>query len=295
MIAPLRPVFQNIKAGAIAREQEHDLPFAEVQALRQAGLTRWRLPVEWGGQGANLDELFSALIELGEADPNVVNAIRAHQGFVEDVLQGLDSAWRSHWLQCLSDGDFIGSGFSELGEHALGMLGTRLRRDGQSGLWRLNGAKCYTTGSLYADWINLTAQAPDGSIAGVLVPARAEGVEILDDWDGFGQQLSASGTARFNNVLIDEALIKPSAERFLYSSGFFQLVHVSTLAGIARAAASEVAPLVAARTRIYGGRTEARRFSEDPQILPVVGRVHSLAYVAGTAAVQAARALQRAS
>lgn len=94
-------MFQNIKAGAIAREQEHDLPFAEVQALRQAGLTRWRLPVEWGGQGANLDELFSALIELGEADPNVVNAIRAHQGFVEDVLQGLDSAWRSHWLQRL--------------------------------------------------------------------------------------------------------------------------------------------------------------------------------------------------
>lgn len=295
LVAPLRPVFHRIRERAVQRELEHELLFSEVQALRDAGLTRWRLPPELGGQGATLPELFAALIELGEADPNVVNALRSHLGFVEEVIDSVDSPWRTHWLQRLAAGDFSGSGFSETGEHVLGTLGTRLTPDVQAGQWRLNGAKFYTTGSLYADWINLTAQAPDGRIVGVLVPTKSEGVEILDDWDGFGQQLSASGTARFENVLIDDVLIKPSAERFRYSSGFFQLVHVATLAGITRAAASEVAPLVAARTRIYGGRTQVRRFSEDPQILQVVGRVHSLAYVAGAAAVQAARALQRAA
>ncbi|MDR2128221.1 MAG: acyl-CoA dehydrogenase family protein [Burkholderiaceae bacterium] len=294
LVAPLRPVFRQIRERAVQRELQHELLFPEVKALREAGLTRWRLPEQLGGRGATLGELFAALIELGEADPNAVNALRSHLGFVEEVLDSADSAWRRHWLQHLAAGDFSGSGFSEAGEHALGTLGTKLTPT-DDGHWRLNGAKYYTSGSLYADWINLTAQTLDGRTVSVLVPTRAAGVEIFDDWDGFGQQLSASGTARFTDVHIDAALVKPSAERFPYATGFFQLVHISTLAGVARAAASDLAPLVASRTRIYGGRTQVRRFSEDPQILQIVGRVHSLAYVASAAAQQAAHALQRAA
>lgn len=124
------------------------------------------------------------------------------------------------------------------------------------------------------------------------MPAKAPGVEIVDDWDGFGQRLTASGTALFEDApVIGEPL--PTAVRFSYGPAFFQAVHLATLAGIARAAAGEVARAVRARNRTYSHAAGVRP-SVDPQVLQVVGRVHSLAYAAGAVNNQAAQAVQRA-
>jgi alkylation response protein AidB-like acyl-CoA dehydrogenase len=293
LIARFRPVFDKIRARAVARELNHELLFPEIAWLREAGFPKLRLPTNYGGFGATLPELFAALTELGAADPNVVNALRSHFGFCEEVLGAAAGSWRETWLERLGSGAISGSGFSEVGESALGSLSTRLVNE--RGTWLLDGEKYYTSGSLYADWINLSASDEANRVVGVLVPTHAEGVEIVDDWDGFGQQLSASGTARFRKVRIDEAWIKPAASRFRYAAGFFQLVHLASLAGIGRAASVEVADAVAKRTRIYGGRTNVSRVSEDPQILEVVGKVRGAAYVSGATVLKAAQALQRAA
>ncbi len=69
---------------------------------------------------------------------------------------------------------------------------------------------------------------------------------------------------------------------------FYQLVHLATLAGIGRAAAGDVARLVAERTRVYS-HGNAARTADDPQVLQVVGRVRGAAYAAGAIALKAAR------
>ena len=51
----------------------------------------------------------------------------------------------------------------------------------------LNGKKYYTTGSLYADWVDLGMTALNGHSACILIPRDAAGVTIIDDWNGFGQ------------------------------------------------------------------------------------------------------------
>jgi alkylation response protein AidB-like acyl-CoA dehydrogenase len=86
--------------------------------------------------------------------------------------------------------------------------------------------------------------------------------------------------------------VNPAKGRARYVGAFFQLVHLATLAGIGRAAANDVARLVAERSRAYGhgNASEARG---DPQILAVVGRVRSAAYVAGATVQKLAEALQR--
>ncbi len=66
--------------------------------------------------------------------------------------------------------------------------------------YRLTGVKYYSTGSLYADYIWVFAAAPDDRLAGIVVPADREGVELVDDWDGFGQRLTGTGTTRFTEV-----------------------------------------------------------------------------------------------
>ncbi len=156
----------------------------------------------------------------------------------------------------------------------------------------VEGRKFYTTGSLFADYLHLSAEDEAGGPVTAAVPVRAPGVTIVDDWDGFGQALTASGTATFEGVALDPALIKPDPARFPYAMAFFQLVHLASLAGIGRAAADDVARRVAERTRVYS-HGNASRTADDPQIQAVVGRVRANAYAAGAVVLKAAEAVQR--
>ncbi|HXZ10090.1 MAG TPA: acyl-CoA dehydrogenase family protein, partial [Paraburkholderia sp.] len=289
LAAPLRPLFARIRESAVERDLEHRLPHEEITWLREAGFTRLRLPREQGGADATLPELFGLLIELGAADTNVVNAVRAHLGFVEDVLTAREQEWRAHWLAVLADGALIGAGLSEAGAAKVGTFATELTHTPQ-GL-RLNGRKFYTTGSLFADWIAVAAQHGEETVY-LQVPRQAPGVKVLDDWDGFGQALTASGTAVFEDVTVKPDWVRPTAARFPYAVPFYQLVHLASLAGIGRALADDVARRVQQRDRVYS-HGNAARVADDPQILQVVGRVHGAAYAAGATSLQAAKALQR--
>ena len=286
-----RPVFARIRASAVERDLVRELPHEQIGWLRDSGLTTLRLSAEDGGFDATLPELFALLIELSAADSNVTNALRSHFGFTEDILNSTAPEWRADWIGRIAARELIGSGFSEIGDSKVGSFSTKLTRNGDHFL--LNGTKYYTTGSLFADWINLGGSDENGDPVGALVPRRAKGVDVVDDWDGFGQSLTASGTALFSNVVIAPELVAPSGGRFKYASAFFQLVHLATLAGIGRAAANDVARLVHERKRIYS-HGNADSVSEDPQILQVVGRVRGAAYSSGAIVLKAAEAVQRA-
>ena len=286
-----RPIFRDIGESAVEREQAHRLPCAEIAALKEAGFTTLRLPKDEGGFGATLPELFNLLIELSEADSNVTNALRAHFGFTEEVLNSPFQDYRDRWVTRIAAKQTSGSGFTEGADNTVGHFNTRIVRDGER--LRLDGQKFYTTGSLFADWINLGAEDEEGNFILAQVPTNAPGVSIVDDWDGFGQQLTASGTAKFDNVTLSDDLINPQRKRFRYSVAFYQLVHLATLAGIGRAAAGEVARLVSARKRVFS-HGNADRAGADPQILQIVGKVRASAYGAGAVVLKAAEALQRA-
>lgn len=291
LAAPFRPIFDEIRAAAVAHEQSRTLPWEHLHRLRSAGFARARLPVGLGGLGVTLPELFNLLIELSTADTSVTNALRVHFGFVEDLLNTPPTPERETWIRRVADGATAGSGHTELGDGLTNEIRTTITPDGNG--YRVNGKKFYTSGSLFADYFNLAAVDADGKSIGALVPTNAPGVAIFDDWDGFGQALSASGSAVFDNVPITADLLSPVKERCLYTVGFFQMVHIASLAGIARAAALDVARLVAKRGRYYfhgNGQSAA----SDPQVLQVVGRVQAAAYASGAIVLKTAEALQRA-
>ena len=74
-----RPIFQRIRTGAVSRDLERRLPTEEIHWLREAGFTALRIPRSHGGSGIRISELFALLVELGEADSNVVQSLRAHE------------------------------------------------------------------------------------------------------------------------------------------------------------------------------------------------------------------------
>lgn len=284
-----RPLFARIRASAVERDRLHQLPHEEIRWLREAGFIRLRLSRDQGGVDATLPELIALLIELGAADTNVVNAVRAHLGFVEDVLTAPEKDWRARWLGLLAEGALIGAALSEAGSARVGTFATHLART-PNGL-RLNGKKFYTTGSLFADWIAVAAQDGEETVY-LQVPRHAQGVEVVDDWDGFGQALTASGTAIFTDVAVEPEWVRPTSSRFPYAVAFYQLVHLASLAGIGRALADDVAQRVHHRDRVYS-HGNAARVADDPQILQVVGRLHAAAYAANAVVLQASKALQR--
>ena len=153
LAARFRPLFQRIRTGAVERELARRLPIEEIKQLKQSGFGALRVTAANGGAGASLPELANLLIELSEADSNLTQGLRGHFGFVEDVVNTTDQARRDLWFPRLAAGDIVGNAWSEIGAASITAFSTRVTRQGQT--LRLNGEKYYTTGSYYADWIDV--------------------------------------------------------------------------------------------------------------------------------------------
>jgi alkylation response protein AidB-like acyl-CoA dehydrogenase len=200
----LKELLARIAAGAEERERELKAPFEAIGWIKDAGLGRLRIPAEAGGGGATVRELFETVIALAEADSNVADILRTHYWFVEQQLVSPDPDDRARGIALLNSGALVGNGFSEQSSHPVGLyFDTKFTPDPDGG-YRLNGKKYYSTGTLYSDYTQIWAAAPDGRIAGAVIPIHREGVTIEDDWDGFGQRLTATGTTRLDNVRVAE-------------------------------------------------------------------------------------------
>jgi alkylation response protein AidB-like acyl-CoA dehydrogenase len=286
LAARFRPVFARIAEGAVERETNRVLPFEPVQWLNEARFGALRVPVEYGGFGASYLTLFRLLIELAQADSNVAHLYRSHIGFLETVSRK-DEDIRRRWYPRMAEGRIVGNASTERGGNLLGETNTKITRSGDR--WVVNGEKFYSTGSIFADWIQVTAQIPgeEGRFHAI-VAARQPGVEIRDDWDGFGQQLTGTGTTVFTDALAEDVFPRPVADT--YEPAVFQLVLLAVQAGIGRAVLAEVSELVRNRTRSFNTGTGGL-IREDPLILQLVGQISAKSYAAEQLVLAAAREL----
>jgi alkylation response protein AidB-like acyl-CoA dehydrogenase len=294
-VARARPVLAGLAAEAARRELDRELPLASVRELAATGVGVLRLPPEHGGAGASLRELFRFVIELAAADSNVAQALRAHFGTIEQLLAAGRSGHWDRWFPRVVAGDIIGNAYTERNTPTLREHRTTLRRTDDG--WRLDGEKFYSTGTLYSQLVS-TAGRIDGTdrSAFLLVPVDREGVELVDDWEGFGQRLSASGSTRFSDVAVhDDEVLDDNydAERTTHLIGFFQLYLAGVLAGITRNVATDAVALVRGRTRTYG-HAGAEQPRLDPLVQQVVGDIDGLAFAAEATVLAAADALDAA-
>lgn len=277
----------RIAPDAARRERERRLLHAELDELRALGFGALRVPAAHGGVDVSLEQLFAHLVDLSAADASLGHVWRGHVAFVEALRARGDEA-PTHWFERIVEGQFIGNAQSERQETA--RLETRLEREGDALL--LSGTKYYTTGSIYADWIHLAALDGDDRVA-VTVTAHHEGVRSIDDWDGFGQPLTGSGTTVFERVPVDPDDVLASdtdAGRWHLLGSVFQLSLVAVVAGIAQRALDDTVAFVVPRRRTFGfaGETLPR---EDPLVQLVVGELSVAASTARRLVLSVAREL----
>lgn len=223
--------------GRNARDQNRVLPFAEVEQFSQKGLGGLRIPKQYGGAYVSNKTLARVFRILNKADSSVGQIPQNQISLLYLIdLMGTE-AQKQFIFQEILAGKRLANGGPERHTKDAKTLNTTLSLE--NGHYYLQGEKFYSTGSSFAHWLAIKAIHPEGHVVLVIVDREAQGIEVIDDWDGFGQRTTSSGSVRLNHVEIDPFLIFD--ERLLtaaptYRGAYSQLLQVAIDVGIAEAA-----------------------------------------------------------
>ncbi|WP_243226924.1 monooxygenase [Microbacterium sp. CIAB417] len=291
--ARFRPIVDAVAEGAGGRDLARELPRDAVASLREAGLGRARLPLADGGLGLDWPTFTRLLVAIAAADANIPQILRGHIALVEQTLTTTDAGFARRWRERIAGGEISGNSWSEAAGSTTSRAGAELSTDAD-GVLRLNGRKFYTTGSIFAEWTDTVAhRLSDGVDVAALVRLDQPGVTVVDDWDGFGQRLTGTGTIVFENAVVEPVDVLPVADRFAYQTGLYQLVLLAVLAGIAHAAVADAAAAVRARSRVYSHGTAAR-VQDDAQIQALLGELAASAFAVDASVAAVAEAIEDA-
>ena len=289
-------LFDHIGRGAAERERERILPFEAVDLLKTARFGALRLRRADGGAGASFRELYAIAIRLAAADANVAHIFRNHFTVAEQYARAPYDAQSKAWQEQVRDGAIFGLASTETGSNPAGGIrpDTLLTPDGAG--FRLDGVKYYSTGTLFADAVLVRAADAEQRLASVIIPVAREGIEILDDWDGAGQRLTASGTTRYTNVRVEaeEAVFDLPGRGYglSYSNTQAQLFLTAVVAGIARGALNDAVALLQRRQRSFYYASAARP-ADDLLLQQAIGQLSANAFAAEAAVLAAADVLDR--
>lgn len=294
LLARVPALVAEIAKGASQRDIERELPFEAFRLIRQAGLGALRIPRDLGGPGGSVGDYIELIAALASADPNVAHALRSHFNFTEAVIHSPDSPEKRDYLDKILDNKLFAGAHTEVGA-PLGTILTRLTRTGDS--FRLTGKKWYATGSAYSDYLSFSATNDDGQMISVLLPADRPGINVLDDWDGMGQRLTASGGVTLDNVEVFASEIKTrgqDADIGRHCSALRQLHLAACAAGVVRNIREDAVEYVRkqARAAMHSPAAIAR---DDQFVQQVVGEIAANAYAVDALIAQTARILDNSS
>ncbi|MBO0839831.1 MAG: SfnB family sulfur acquisition oxidoreductase, partial [Sciscionella sp.] len=280
---------------AATRDAERILPRAELDELSTSGLLAISVPREHGGAGVDAVTLAEVFRLLSAADPNIAQIPQSHFVYLNVVRrQGTLAQQRFLFGEVLA-GKRLGNAQSEAGTKHVQDYRTRLLPHPDGG-FVLDGVKHYSTGALFADWIPVLAKDADDRLVVAFVPADAPGLSIVDDWNGMGQRVTASGTVRLDGVRVPEDLVLPHYLTFTgpqLHGAQAQLLHAAIDAGIARGALTEAAEFVRTKSRPWfeSGYESA---AEDPLTAQRFGELEIAVRAAESLLADAARAIDSA-
>lgn len=263
----------HFKRESAARDQERRLPHAELDLFSASGLWGISVPKAFGGAGVSNVTLAKVIRLIAEADGSLGQIPQNHFYALEVLrVNGNADQQKRLYAEALA-GLRFGNALAELGTKTAHDRTTRLTRDGEG--YRINGRKFYSTGALYAQRIPTSVIDENGVQQLAFVPADSEGLTVIDDWSGFGQRTTGSGSVVFENVYVDArdvVAFQSAFERPTTVGPLAQILHAAIDTGIARAAFEDALHFVRTRTRpwIDSGIEKA---VDDPLTLSSFGKL----------------------
>lgn len=247
--------------GRNERDQQRLLPFAEIDLFSQKGLGGIRIPKQFGGAFVSNKTLAHVFRILNKADSSV-GQIPQNQIALLNMIQMMGTEQQKQFIyQEILQGKRLANGGPERNTKDTKTLATTLTFE--NGRYFVDGEKFYSTGSSFAHWLAIKAIHPEGYVVLTIVNAQAEGVNVIDNWNGFGQRTTSSGTVRLEHVEVDPLLIFD--ERLLssqpnYRGAYSQLLQVAIDVGIAEAAFADTVTAVHKARPIVDAQVEKASF-----------------------------------
>lgn len=270
-LAVARELAAEFESGASRRDYERALPYEELDRLSASGLLAITVPAEFGGIDVSNAVLAEVTAILSEADSSIGQIPQNHFYILEALRHdGGEEQKRFYYGRALA-GDRFGNALSEVGTKTVGHYNTRIVPDGTG--FRINGRKFYSTGVLFAHWVAIFALDGEDRLTMSFVPRGAEGIEIVDDWDGFGQRTTGSGTTILRDVYVPADAVVQHQKGFerpgtIGSVG--QIIHAGIDLGIARAAFKETVGYVRDKARPWTD-SGVERAADDPLTIARIG------------------------
>ena len=291
-IAAAHAVARVFAAGAAARDRDRRLPWAEIEAFTQSGLGAITVPRAYGGAEVSHATLAEVFAILAAADGSAAQIPQNQFGVLALVEVAASPAQKARIFRDVLAGHRIGNAGPARNGRAITAVETRLTAGPEGPC--LSGTRFYSTGALFAHWIPTRATGPDGGPRLVFVRRDAPGVRVVDDWQGFGQRTTASGSVVFEDAPVEADLtldLAPLADRPALFGPASQLIHAAIDAGLARGAVAAALDVLRTRTRPYPFTAET--VAEDPHILGEIGRLTVDLHAAEEVLARAGRTLDR--
>ncbi|NWC67831.1 SfnB family sulfur acquisition oxidoreductase [Pseudomonas sp. P7758] len=264
---------QAARLQAARRDQQRKLPWAEIEHFTRSGLGSISIPREYGGPQVSFVTLAEVFAIISAADPALGQIPQNHFGILH-VLQGAASERQKKQLfQSVLDGWRIGNGGPERGTKNTLDLKSRITAEGDG--YVVSGQKFYSTGALFAHWVAVKALNDDGKVVMAFVRRGTEGLRIVDDWSGFGQRTTASGTVLLDQVAVDAELVVETwrlGETPGIQGAVSQLIQAAIDAGIARGAIDDTISFVRERSRPWID-AKVERASDDLYVIADIGKL----------------------
>ncbi|TCH65656.1 SfnB family sulfur acquisition oxidoreductase [Acinetobacter sp. ANC 4862] len=247
--------------GRNERDQKRQLPFAEIDLFSQKGLGGIRIPKHFGGAFVSNKTLAHVFRILNKADSSV-GQIPQNQIALLNMINIMGTEPQKTFIfNEILQGKRLANGGPERHTKDTKTLNTRLTIE--DGHYFLEGEKFYSTGSSFAHWLAIKAIHPEGHVVLVVVNHQVAGVEVIDNWNGFGQRTTSSGTVKLHHVEVDPFLIFD--ERLLgnapnYRGAYSQLMQVAIDVGIAEAAFADTLSAVQKARPIVDANVEKASF-----------------------------------
>ncbi|MGI1795839.1 SfnB family sulfur acquisition oxidoreductase [Acinetobacter variabilis] len=243
--------------GRNQRDQQRLLPFAEIDLFSQKGLGGMRIPKQYGGAFVANKTLAHVFRIINKADSSV-GQIPQNQIALLNMIEIMGTEEQKQFIYNeILKGKRLANGGPERNTKDTKTLATTLTFE--NGRYFVDGEKFYSTGSSFAHWLAIKAIHPEGHVVLTIVDRNAEGVEVIDNWNGFGQRTTSSGTVKLQHVEVDPLLIfdecllgnQPS-----YRGAYSQLMQVAIDVGIAEAAFADTLTAVQKARPIVDAQVE---------------------------------------
>lgn len=216
------------KANFAPRASGYDraaiFPTENYRDLHDAGLLGICVPEGHGGSGAKFREYATTAAEVGRYCGSTALTWNMHvcsclwTGPLSDDLE-MSAGERDehlrrraiHYERIVEDGAIYAQPFSEGGAAAAGVVPFSTSAKRVDGGWLINGKKIFASLSGSADYYGiLCGEMKPGERPSrkdtmyIAVPASAEGVEVVGDWDPLGMRGTVSRTLLLKDVFVDD-------------------------------------------------------------------------------------------